>query len=159
MDYTALKAELSNLAYQGLSDAQVASAISASTVDVVGPISALDVKKLWARRMILAKCFILSGDVEVPVELRVLLRATYDNLMHDLFADLDPRDDTQAPDIKKYLDGLVLAGAMTDEDRADTLALATVTEAKAVSLDCSELVGMDVPSIIAHMKVARGLGQ
>ena len=98
-------------------------ALRARTVERVVPIHARAITRLWGQRMVLAAAFEASTDPVVPKPLRILCRATYDNLMGDLFADLDPTDETQAPTIAAFLDGLQAAGALTDEVRAETLAL------------------------------------
>lgn len=127
MNLATLAAEIARPAYADLPDAAIAAAINAGSFAVTGPIKAADVKKLWGRRMTLARCWAKALDPNVEPEVRTLCRATYDNLMGDLFGDLDPADETQAPEIAVYLGGLVAAGVMTEQDQADTLALAQAT--------------------------------
>lgn len=125
-DYAALAAEIAQPAYAGMDDAKIAATINAAEFTAAAPIRATEVKRLWGRRMILARCWVAAEDAGTAADVRALCRATYDNLMQDLFADLDPADPTQAKEITAYLDGLVAAGMMTDQDRQDTLALAVV---------------------------------
>lgn len=98
-------------------------ALRARTVSVPRPIPAREIKRLWGQRLVLAAAYEASRDPDLPKPLRILCRATYDNLMGDLFDDLDPADPTQAPTIAAFLDGLQAAGALSDAVRAETLAL------------------------------------
>jgi hypothetical protein len=102
--------------------------IRAWAVQAPRPIPAREVKRLWGQRMVLAAAYEASRDPEVPKPLRTLCRATYDNLMGDLFGDLDPADPTQALTIAAFLDGLQAAGVLSDAVRAETLALGQVAD-------------------------------
>lgn len=123
--YLRLRAMLAQPPYTKMTDDEAAEALKAATIAVTGPIPARAVKRLWGQRMVLAAARIAADDPDVPRDLRILCRATYDNLMGDLFADLDPADPTQGPTIAAYLDGLQAAGVLSAEVRAETLALAT----------------------------------
>jgi hypothetical protein len=124
VDIDALRVELKQPAYADLSDAAAAELVRQVAVAITRPIPAAEVKKLWGRRMILARCEIAAGNTTLPDAVRVVCRATYDNLMGDLFTDLDPTDATQSDEITAYLGALVQAQMMTEQDRTDTLALA-----------------------------------
>lgn len=121
-------------AYAALSADEAAKALNEGTVTRTRPIPAREVKRLWGQRMALAAAYENSRDPEVPKPLRILCRATYDNLMSDLFNDLDPSDPTQAPTITAFLDGLEAAGVLSPEVRAETLALAEETVSLPTSL-------------------------
>lgn len=97
--------------------------LRARTIRRTRPIPAREVKRLWGQRMVLAAAWVAAGDPATPAPLRVLCRATYDNLMGDLFNDLDPSDPTQTATITAFLDGLQAAGVLSAEVRAETLAL------------------------------------
>ena len=88
------------------------------------PIAAAFIRKQWSRWMVLAKCWLIASKPEVPDEFRVVCRATYDNLIWDVFDDINPNDQDQIADIEKYLSILVAAGALTEEQRLATLAFA-----------------------------------
>jgi hypothetical protein len=102
--------------------------IRAHTVQTPRPIPAREVKRMWGQRMVLAAAYEASRDPDVAKPLRILCRATYDNLMGDLFGDLDPADPTQAPTITAFLNGLQAAGVLSDEVRAETMALAQIAD-------------------------------
>lgn len=127
-DYAALEAELEKPEYAGLDDKARVDRLNAAVLTTTRAVPAQVIKKLWAQRMVLAAAWVAAQDANLPAELRVLCRATYDNLMGDLFVDMDPRDPTQTAHIEKYLDGLEAAGVLSAELRAETLALATVEQ-------------------------------
>lgn len=101
------------------------------------PIPAREVKRLWAQRMVLAAAKFAADSPALDLPLRVLCLQTYDNLMGDLFNDLDPSDPTQTATIDQFLDGLQAAGVLSDAVRAETLALGfeDVAEFSAAELD------------------------
>jgi hypothetical protein len=120
----------------------VAERLSALRAHVVveselGPIPAAEIKKLWSRWMVLARCrlFVLDnsperlGDGYTPEqrreiqELRVVCQATADSLQGDVFADLDPTDPKAEADMQAYLGALEAAGVLTLEQVASTWAL------------------------------------
>lgn len=131
-------------AYAALPDAEAAAAINAATVQRARPIPAVEVKKLWGQRMVLAAAKIASEDAALPAAVRVVCLATYDNLMGDLFSDLDPADPAQAPTITEFLDGLQVAGVLTDAVRAETLALAQETVSLAASIGWPAVTEHDI---------------
>ena len=154
-DPAALAEALSVDAYTGLDDAAAVSALRAAMVTVEGPIPARGVKKLWGQRMVLAAAWVAAGNTSLPDALRVLCRATYDNLMGDLFADLDPSDEKQAPTINAYLDGLEQAGVLTAEVRAETLALSRTDVPLLEHIGWAILREMDDKSAEAAVAAAR----
>lgn len=124
VDLAALRVEFAKPQYVALANTyERLAALRARTVQIPRQIPAREVKRLWGQRMVLAAAKIASENPGVPPSLRVLCLATYDNLMGDLFNDLNPADETQAPTIKAFLDGLELAGVLSPELRAETLAL------------------------------------
>lgn len=123
--YLALRDLLKQEAYSGLSDDDAAKALNEAATTRSRAIPAREVKRLWGQRMVLAAAKIASENTDLPAPLRVLCLATYDNLMGDLFNDLDPSDPTQALTITAFLDGLQGAGVLSEEVRAETLALAS----------------------------------
>jgi hypothetical protein len=90
------------------------------------PIPAVQVKKLWQERLILARCRRLRDDVSLPAELRDFCCAAYDSLSSDTFVDFDPDDAAAEAKLRQYFGALIMAGAMTEQDQSDTLALAEV---------------------------------
>lgn len=157
-DYRALASALERPEFAGLSDAEAAAAIEAAVESVEGVIPARAVKRLWGQRMVLAAAKMASENPEVPMPLRVLCLATYDNLMGDLFADLDPRDPTQAATIKQFLDGLEAAGVLSAEVRAETMALAVTEVPMLDRIGWGVLREMDDKSAESAVAAARKLG-
>ena len=127
MNYAALKAELAKPDYVSLSDDEAATAISAATMQRARPIPAAEIKKLWGRWGVLGIAWVKAQNAALPEEIRAVCRATYDNLMGDLFADMDPRDPAAEQDMTRYLDALESAGVLTEAQRVATLALAAET--------------------------------
>ena len=129
VDIDAIKLEISrHPEWATLDDADVLIALQAIVRSVRRPIPAAEIKKLWARWLVLAKCWVTANTATAPIDARVVCYATYSNLDRDIFADLDLDDPTQAPDIRMYLDGLVAAGVLNDAQRAATVALANAIE-------------------------------
>lgn len=110
--------------------------LRALTEAVDAPIQAREIKKLWSRWMVLARCelfvednapALLGGSYTPQIhELRVVCRATVRNLQGDVFSDLDPSDPEAATDIAVYLGALVGAGVLTAAQRDATLGLGKV---------------------------------
>ena len=130
---------------------EAADALNAMMARGVRAIPAREIKKLWGRWGVLGIAWVKAQDTAVPDEVRALCRATYDNLMGDLFADMDPADETAAPDILRYLDGLQAAGVLTAEQRAATLALA------ATEKPAREAWGFEGPVSYTDIEIARKL--
>ena len=135
IDYQALKTVLAGLP-EGLSSAAAAEALNALTVQRARPIRAVEIKKLWSRWMVLARCelFVIDnspaalGDAYTPEMhmLRVVCQATASNLLRDIFADLDMTEPEAVKDANDYLAALVAAGVLSEQQRDATLALGTV---------------------------------
>lgn len=139
IDYAALKAEIAKPEYNEMTDAQIAALLNVKQSAVVRPIRARDIKKLWSRWAVLAECDVTARDNTAQKILRVLCRATYDNLIYDVFDDIDPNDATQVADVEKYLGALEGAGILTAEQRAATLALGSVAVTFPESIGTSNL--------------------
>ena len=161
MDFKRLDESAEHPAYKGdgatpeEADLATAAALLAAVgTPVVRAIRARDVKRLWGRRMILAHCRVIADDPAADVEARIVCRATYDNLMNDLFADLDPAG-PDAGEIAAYLDRLQAAGVLSEQDRADTLALAMVAVPLLAEIGCPELVGQEATAVAAEIAEAR----
>lgn len=110
----------------GAEASAVADEINRTLFKVTRPVVARAVKKMWTERMILARCWVIAHTPEVAFEARVFCRATYDALTGDTFADFDPSDREQRAKMDQYFAALIQAGAMTEQDRVDTLALGEV---------------------------------
>jgi hypothetical protein len=106
------------------------------------PIPAAMILKQWSRWMVLARMEELLDDLRAErkpemMSARVLLNATLNNLRGNVFGDLDPADTDQAPDIAKYLDGLMALGVLTQDERDKTLGYAARKVSWAVSVGFS----------------------
>jgi len=132
-----------------MTDTEAAEALNALTVAVPRAIPAREIKKLWGRWGVLGLAWVKAQNLALPDEVRALCRATYDNLMGDLFADMDPADATAIEDITRYLNGLQAAGALTQEQREATLALSTVQK------PAREAWGFDGPVSYTDVEIAR----
>lgn len=154
-DYKALRELLTQPPYVAMDDQAAATAIVAATVTRPRTIPAREIKKLWGRWQVLGMAWVKAENAALPDELRAVCRATYDNLMTDLFADIDPTETEAAKDIDKYLDALVAAGVLTDEQRAATMALAEETVPLADSIGWAILREMDARSAAVTIKTAR----
>lgn len=154
----ALADALSADTFSGLSDAAAVPLLRAATVTVEGPIPARGVKKLWGQRMVLAAALLAAENADLATPLRILCRATYDNLMGDLFADLDPSDPTQGPTVTAYLDGLEQAGVLSADVRAETLALSRTEVPLLERIGWGILREMDDASAEAAVAAARKVG-
>ena len=148
IDYAALKA--ADAALPGKPGPQeAADMLNAQTVAVPRSIPAREIKKLWGRWGVLGAAWVKAQNEALPDEVRALCRATYDNLMGDLFADMDPADGTALPDILRYLDGLQAAAVLTEEQRTATLALASEQR------PAREVWGFEVPVSYTDVEKAR----
>lgn len=123
-NYAALAALVSADPYAAMDDETAAIAISAGTITRQRPIPAQEIKKLWGRWGVLGMAWVKAENANIPEEIRAVCRATYDNLMGDLFSDMDPTDPAAWVDMTRYLDALESAGVLTEEQRLATLALA-----------------------------------
>lgn len=150
IDYAALKAADAALPGKPTAD-QAAEMLNAQTVVGHKPIPAREVKKLWGRWGVLGIAWVKAQNTALPEEIRAVCRATYDNLMGDLFADMDPTDPAALADITRYLDALESAGVLTEEQRAATLALGVTTR------PAREAWGFDGPISYTDVEVARAL--
>jgi len=121
---TAMKNAVTAMA--SLKPEAVAVEINAMKFAVRRPVRAVAVTKMWMQRMILARCWVIANDTTSPFDARVFCRATYDALTLGTFEDFDPEDAEQRAKMDGYFGALIAAGAMTDEDRLDTLALSDV---------------------------------
>lgn len=148
IDYAALKA--ADAALPGKpSSKESADLLNAQVKAVPRPIPAREIKKLWGRWGVLGAAWVKAQNQALPDEVRALCRATYDNLMGDLFADMDPADETALPDILRYLDGLQAAAVLTEEQREATLALA------AEQRPAREAWGFEGPVSYTDVEIAR----
>lgn len=124
-------------------------ALKLRAVPQVRPIVAAEIKKLWSRWMVLARCKLfvddnspaVLGDKYTPElhGLRVICQATADNLQGNVFSDLDPTEPKAALEIAAYLGGLVAAGVLTEEQRDATLALGTYEAPEFVEVGLPDL--------------------
>lgn len=99
----------------------------------LGPIIAAEIKKLWSRWRVLARCRLfvsdnapnlLGGNYTAQIhELRVVCQAAADSLQGDVFADLDPTDPQALADMNLFLGALQAAGVLTAEQVSSTWAL------------------------------------
>lgn len=158
-DYPALAAALKRPEFDGLDDAATVAALLTAVETVDGPIPARAVKRLWGQRMVLAAARVAADDPVTPKPLRILCRAAYDNLMGDLFADLDPSDPTQGPTIAAFLDGLQAAGVLSDAVRAETLALSRTEAPLLERIGWGVLRNMDADSARKTIATARENGK
>lgn len=138
--------------YVGLSDAAAADALNAATVTRPKPLQAGAIKKLWGRWAVLGLAWVKAGDTALPTGVRAVCRSTYDNLMGDLFADIDMSDPAAAADATGFLDALVAAGVLTEAQRAATLALGSETVSPATVAGWPPVTAADVAHArsIAH---------
>ena len=150
-DYPALAAVLAQAPYDTMGDDEAADALNAATVTRPRPIPAREIKKLWGRWGVLGLAWVKAQNPNIPEEIRAICRATYDNLMGDLFADMDPTDSAALVDMTRYLDALESAGVLTEEQRAETLALAEET------VPMTTVLGWTVPIYAADVTAARNL--
>lgn len=150
IDYAALKAADAAL-LGSMKPQEAAEALNAMTTRGERSIPAREIKKLWGRWGVLGIAWVKAQDTAVPDDVRALCRATYDNLMGDLFADMDPADKTAAPDILRYLDGLHAAGVLTADQRAATMALASDER------PAREAWGFEGPVSYTDIEIARKL--
>lgn len=99
----------------------------------LGPIPAREIKKLWSRWMVLARCRLYVADNAPAVlgerytdqiaALRVVCQAAADSLQGDVFDDLNPADPVAEADMKHFLGALQAAGALTAQQVSSTWAL------------------------------------
>lgn len=136
-DVEAIKAEISaRPEWDKLTDAAVLKELHAIKRQVRRKIPAIEVKNLWSREFVMAACWVFANtppandltpeQVAGLQQARIVCFQTYYNLDRDLFRDLDLDDADQGPLIQKYLSGLVDAGALSEELRDRTLALADI---------------------------------
>lgn len=101
------------------------SALQSMQEQTEGKILAAEIKKLWSRWMVLARCRLfvmdngpaaIGADAYTPEMhlLRVVCQATADNLQGDIFTDLDPADPKAKSDMDAYLGALQAAGVLTE---------------------------------------------
>lgn len=119
-----------------LSDGAVLAELHAIKRQARRKIPAIEVKNLWSREFVMAACWVIANTPPAsdltPEQIvgfqqaRIVCFQTYYNLDRDLFRDLDLDDADQGPLIQKYLSGLVDAGALSEELRDRTLALADI---------------------------------
>lgn len=125
-------------------------ALRAMSVSVPKPIAASEIKRLWSRWFILARCRLYVADNAPAViglanysadlhELRVVCQATADALQGDVFSDLDPSDPQAEAEMKACLGALQFAGVMTPERVAATWALGIVQECPFASIGLPDL--------------------
>jgi|GEM_PF-5548752 len=86
------------------------------------PVRALAVTKLWMQRMILAHCWVIASDPAAPFAARLLCKSTYDAMTLGTLEDFEPDDAKMDAQFR----ALISAGAMTEQDRIDTLAMSDV---------------------------------
>lgn len=122
MDCAALKAELAKPDYAGLSRAEKAAAINARLFTVKRPIAFDRVAKDLVKTGVYALADFYWREATNPMPLRVVCRTVVASIDQKLFADLDPDDAEQGPEIAAMLDGLQAAGCMTPEQREQVLA-------------------------------------
>lgn len=154
-DYAALRLLVTAPPYDKMDDRQAADALKTAVLTRMRPIPAREIKKLWGRWGVLGMVWVKAENTALPDEIRALCRSTYDNLMSDLFADMDPADETALPDILRYLNGLEAASVLTTEQREATLALATETVSLLDSVGWASLREMDERSAALTIAAAR----
>lgn len=122
--------------WEKLSDGAVLVELQSIKRRVRRKIPSVEVKALWSREFVLAACWVIA-NTPPPAGLnqeqtaafqqgRIICFQTFYNLDKDLFRDLDLDDADQGPLIDKYLSGLIAAGALTEEMRTRTVALADI---------------------------------
>lgn len=124
--------------------------LRARTVAQPAPVMAGAIKKLWGKWGVLGKCWVGAGDTSLPDAVRAIMRATYDNLMSDIFTDIDMADPAAAADASAYLDALEAAGVLTSQQRAATLALGSVAVREFTDSEA------DYPNLVALGLISEG---
>jgi hypothetical protein len=139
----ALAAELAKPDYAGMNSSAAAAAIQAATVPVAQPITADAIRRLWTKRQVLAKAWVVANDPAQPFPARVACKAAYDAITGGTYRDFDLSDPTQAAEVAFFFAALEQAGppdgrVLTAEVKAETVALAAATRPLAATLGFPE---------------------
>lgn len=118
---TRLRAKLLTGAYPGMSNVQAAAALNIERNTVRKALSRKAIQRQWWKRQILARCWVIANTQTATLAQRALCFATYQNIMTDVFDDIDTGDALLID-----FPALIALNVLTTNERDATLALADV---------------------------------
>jgi hypothetical protein len=145
MNYAALKSEVAKPEYAGMSDAQIAAALNATTVETIRDVPTSEARALllstgeWGGIVMLARA---TPSETIPAEAVAAAITAEDTLR--LTVTLELTRDAYWQAVQTLLGGLVAAGVLSAGTRAALLALRETTTSRAAQLGWSEIRTTDI---------------